>query len=147
MVRTEQNLQQWYVCQAKNSVQPAHLGSPGSKVFYANSKFCCRFCHARLSLGRIFNWHEITTLCLHTGISIKIKWKRKPDTPNLGNRLVQFARIEQSIKCKRVKYISSGRCKILWISIFDIIQLLTFVEVDMKCYWTVNFILTDAKQE
>ena len=28
----------------------------------------------------------------------------------------------------------------------DIIQLLTFVEVDMKCYWTVNFILTDAKR-
>ena len=29
---------------------------------------------------------------------------------------------------------------------FNIIQLLTFVEVDMKCYWTVNFILTDAKR-
>ena len=28
----------------------------------------------------------------------------------------------------------------------DIIQLLTFVEVDMKCYSTVNFILTDAKR-
>ena len=28
----------------------------------------------------------------------------------------------------------------------DHIQLLTFVEMDMKCYWTVNFILTDAKR-
>ena len=26
------------------------------------------------------------------------------------------------------------------------IQLLTFVSVDMKCYWKVNFILTDAKR-
>ena len=29
---------------------------------------------------------------------------------------------------------------------FNIIQLLTYVEVDMECYWTVNFILTDAKR-
>ena len=28
----------------------------------------------------------------------------------------------------------------------DSIQLLTFVSVDMKFYWTVNFILTDAKR-
>ena len=28
----------------------------------------------------------------------------------------------------------------------NIIHLFTFVEVDMKCYWTVNIILTDAKR-
>ena len=28
----------------------------------------------------------------------------------------------------------------------DIIQLLTYVEVDMECYCTVNVILTDAEQ-
>ena len=28
----------------------------------------------------------------------------------------------------------------------NIIQLLTYVEVDMECYWTVNVILTDAEQ-
>ena len=28
----------------------------------------------------------------------------------------------------------------------DILQLLTYVEVDMECYWTVNVILTDAKR-
>ena len=27
----------------------------------------------------------------------------------------------------------------------DTIQLLTYVEVDMECYWTVNVILTDAE--
>ena len=41
---------------------------------------------------------------------------------------------------------------IYWLTLINIIlhnvtiQLLTYVEVDMKCYWTVNVILTDAEQ-
>ena len=30
--------------------------------------------------------------------------------------------------------------------VVDIIQLLTYVEVDMECYWTVSVILTDAER-
>ena len=32
-----------------------------------------------------------------------------------------------------------------WQEEVNIIQLLTYVEVDMECYWTVNVILTDAE--
>ena len=33
-----------------------------------------------------------------------------------------------------------------WFLAFNIVKLLTFVEMVMKCYWTVNFILTGAKR-
>ena len=33
-----------------------------------------------------------------------------------------------------------------WFLVFNTVKLLIFVEVVMKCCWTVNFILTDAKR-
>ena len=47
-----------------------------------------------------------------------------------------------------ILFAESGFWFLIWNLANDvhIIQLPTFVDVDMKCYWTVNFILTDAKR-
>ena len=40
----------------------------------------------------------------------------------------------------------SGRLFVHLTHMYRIIQLLTYVEVDMECYYTVNVILTDAER-